>query len=151
MQNFLIRLSRFMQGRYGTDDLNKALFILWLIINIINTVFIKSMWVSIFIALIAVLIIFRSLSRNIYSRQKENQNYLYYFSKVKPYLAKIKPLAKKVADWFKLQMRKFKDRKTHRYIKCPYCKAVIRVPFRKGKHTVLCPRCTVDFKTNIKF
>lgn len=151
MQNFLIRLSKFMQGRYGTDDFNKALFILWLIINIINTIFIKSIGIRVFLWIIVAIILFRSLSKDIYKRQNENERYFYYVCKVKPFLVKLKPVAKKISDWFKLQIRKIKDRKTHRYIKCPYCKASIRVPFKRGKHTVKCPRCTVDFKTNIKF
>lgn len=151
MQNFFYKLASFMQGRYGTDNLNKALFIVWLIINIINTVFIRSFWLQMITNLIVVLILFRSLSRNIDRRSRENETYLYYFNRVKPFFAKLKPISEKVCAWFKLQSRKIKDRKTHRYVKCPYCKANIRVPFRKGKHTVNCPRCAVDFKTNIKF
>ncbi len=151
MQNFLFRLAKFMHGRYGTDQLNHGLFILWLIMNILNTIFIKSRWVSISITLLFVIILFRSLSRNISQRQQENTDYLYYLNKVKPFFAKLKPVTTKIFSWFKLQFRKIKDIKTHRYVKCPYCKATIRVPFRKGKHTVNCPRCTVDFKTNIRF
>lgn len=149
MQNFFAKLAGFMYGRYGNDKLNIALFVLWLVINIINTIFIRNFWVHLIISLILVLILvliaFRTLSKNIDKRSRENQTFLYYYDRVKPLFAQ------KVGAWFKLQIRKIQDRKTHRYIKCPYCKATIRVPFRKGKHTVNCPRCTVDFQTNIKF
>lgn len=150
MQNLLFRFLKFMQGRYGTDQLNHGLFILWLILNITNTIFIKSIWVSISITLLILIVLFRSLSRNIPQRQKENTNYLYYLGKVKPLFAKLKPITTKISSWLKLQFRKIKDIKTHRYVKCPYCKANIRVPFKKGRHTINCPRCTVDFKKNIK-
>ena len=30
------------------------------------------------------------------------------------------------------------DRKTHRYVKCPYCKAQLRVKYQRGKHKVHC-------------
>lgn len=151
MHNFFSKIASFMYGRYGNDNLNGALFVLWLIINVLNTIFIRSFWLQLITNLIIVLIIFRTLSRNVDKRSRENQTFLYYYNRVKPFFAKLKPMAKKVGSWFKLQSRKFKDRKTHRYIKCPYCKATIRVPFRKGNHTVKCPRCIVDFKTNIKF
>lgn len=151
MNNFFNKLAGFMYGRYGNDNLNIALGVLWLIINVINTVFIRSFWLQMITNLIVVLIIFRTLSKNIDKRSRENQTFLYYYNRVKPAVAKIKPFFKKVGAWFSLQSRKIKDRKTHRYIKCPYCKATIRVPFRKGKHSVNCPRCTVDFKTNIRF
>lgn len=155
MNNFFSKLANFMQGRYGNDNLNIALGVVWLIINIINTVFIRIFWVNMIIHLILILIfaliLFRTLSRNISKRTRENETFLYYYNRTKPFRDKIKPFCQKVVAWFKLQLRKIEDRKTHRYIKCPYCKAVIRVPFRKGKHTVNCPRCTVDFKTNIRF
>lgn len=155
MNNFFSKLANFMQGRYGNDNLNIALGVVWLIINIINTVFIRIFWVNVIIHLILILIfaliLFRTLSRNISKRTRENETFLYYYNRTKPFRDKIKPFFQKVVAWFNLQSRKIKDRKTHRYIKCPYCKATIRVPFRKGKHSVNCPRCTVDFKTNIRF
>ena len=151
MHNFFSKIVRFMYGRYGNDNLNIALGVLWLICNVINTIFVRSFWFQLITNLILVLIILRVLSRNIEKRKRENELFLYYYDKIKPVILKVKPFANKVVSWFKLQSRKIKDRKTHRYVKCPYCKATIRVPFRKGKHTVNCPRCAVDFKTNIKF
>lgn len=144
MRNFFTKVSQFMYGRYGMDKLNIGLFVLWLIINIINTVFFRNFIVQLVTYLIVLLIIFRCLSRNIAQRSKENDIYLKYYYKVKPFFIKL-------VEWFRLQKRKFSNRKTHRYVKCPYCKAAIRVPFRKGKHTVNCPRCCEDFKINIRF
>lgn len=151
MGNFFQKITQFMYGRYGNDKLNIGLCILWLIINILNTVFFGIIWIQLFTYLIVALIIFRCLSRNIAQRSKENEKFLDFCDWARPAVIKVKQYFCKAAEWFRLQYRKFKDRKTHRYIKCPYCKAVIRVPFRKGKHSVRCPRCTESFKTNILF
>ena len=151
MGNFFQKISQFMYGRYGNDKLNIGLCILWLIINILNTLFFRSIWIQLFTYLIVALIIFRCLSRNIAQRSKENEKFLDFCDWARPAVLKTKQFFHKVVEWFRLQSRKFKDRKTHRYIKCPYCKAVIRVPFRKGNHSVKCPRCTEPFKTNIRF
>ena len=53
---------------------------------------------------------------------------------------------RRIKGFFKLQKNKFKDRKTHVYRKCPKCKAVLRLPKAKGKHTVVCPRCKNRFE-----
>lgn len=151
MGNFFQKITQFMYGRYGNDKLNIGLCILWLIINIINTVFFRIMWIQLFTYLIVAVIIFRCLSRNISQRSKENEKFMEFCDWARPGVLKVKQFFHKVVEWFRLQYRKFKDRKTHRYIKCPYCKAVIRVPFRKGNHSVKCPRCTEPFKTNIRF
>ena len=69
-------------------------------------------------------IFFRTMSRNIAKRRAENQ---------------------KFCNFFKLRKNKFRDRKTHVYRKCPSCKAVLRLPKAKGKHTVSCPKCKNKF------
>ena len=40
---------------------------------------------------------------------------------------------------------KFKDRKTHKYYKCPRCKQYLRVPKNKGKIKLSCPKCKNTF------
>jgi len=120
-----------MYGRYGSDTLNKVLIIIYTVVVVVSTVlslFIDSVWFSfayfaISITLIYV-IFFRMFSRNIQKRRREND---------------------KFCGFFKLRRNKFRDRKTHVYKKCPHCKAVLRLPKAKGKHTVICPRCKNRF------
>lgn len=47
----------------------------------------------------------------------------------------------KLKAWFRLRKDMWRDRKTHKYFKCRNCKAVIRVPKRKGGGVVACPKC----------
>ena len=55
----------------------------------------------------------------------------------------------KVKGFFNLQKREFADRKTHRYRTCPHCKATVRLRYKKGNHTVCCPKCRKDFNVKI--
>lgn len=126
MKNFLYKIAQFMQGRYGTDQLNNSLLVLWLVLAFINMF--ARLWVISIIELILVALYFyRALSKNIYKRGYENRKFL--------------PVYNAVTNFFILQYKKIKDFKTHRYVKCSYCKAQLRVPNKKGKHTVRCPKC----------
>ena len=59
MRNFFFKFSEFMYGRYGGDKLNIGLAVLWLAVNILNTVIFRSIWLRLFDLLIIALIIFR--------------------------------------------------------------------------------------------
>ena len=66
---------RFMQGRYGVDDLYRFLF--WLaVIGIVLNWFVKSSALSFLTTLILVYAMYRVLSRNHSARYTENQKYL---------------------------------------------------------------------------
>lgn len=126
-----------MYGRYSAvDSLNKALLILWIILAVLN-IFISNIFFYILTLVPPVFVIFRMMSKNTYKRSKENQIFLKYCSKAKV--------------WFVLQQNKFKDRKTKRYLTCPNCKATVRVPNKKGEHTICCPKCRKDFTKKILF
>ena len=129
---FRERFARFMAGRYGVDALNQGLMILYFVLLVAGL-----FWWPITVLGYAALVwlVFRMFSRNIYKRQQENLKYL----KVK----------NKFTGFWGLQKRKWQDRKTHRYRKCPHCKATVRLPFKKGKHTVCCPKCKTDFQVKI--
>ena len=68
VRNFFWKFSEFMYGRYGNDKLNIGLAVLWLAVNILNTVLFRSIWLRLFDLLIVILIIFRCLSKNIPQR-----------------------------------------------------------------------------------
>lgn len=132
------RLSAFFYGRYGNDKFNIALLVLYVIFAIINVIVRNIFAIRIFYFLqwtILITVLFRSLSRNISARRKENEWFERNFSGF--------------TDWFKLIFKRLKDIKYKRYRRCPNCKAIIRLPIKRGRHNVKCPSCNVNFKVNI--
>jgi predicted membrane protein len=127
---------RFMYGRYGTDSFNKLLFILCLVLIFVNFL-LNNVILFVISWIVLIIYFFRSFSRNIYKRQAENRKYLY--------------IKKKVLAFFKLQKSRWTDRKKFVYRKCKNCKAIVRLPRKKGKHVVCCPKCRKDFNVIVRF
>ena len=125
-----------MQGRYGHDKLNTFIWILAAVLYIVN-LFVRSPILVIVILLLGALAVFRSLSKNITKRLYENNRFVSIYTAV--------------ADFFKRQYMKVRDFKTHRYLRCPHCKAQLRLKKRTGVQSIHCPRCGTDFKKNILF
>ena len=134
MKNIRNRFYKFMYGRYGSDKLNRCL--LWLYVGLVllrmiifvfvdEPIIVTLLYYVLSISLF-VTIIYRMFSRNIAKRRRENERFL---------------------GFLRLLKNKFKDRKTHVYRKCPKCRAVLRLPKARGKHTVVCPRCKERFST----
>lgn len=127
IRNFL---SRFMAGRYGTDQLNTALMITYLALYLIS---ILSGWAVLYwVALVLVFVtLFRCLSRQVDRRRAENAKFL---QVVRPVRRKLKNMMARIKD------------KDHRYFKCPNCKQQMRVPRGKGRITVHCRSCGATFE-----
>lgn len=136
VRNFLQKAAEFMQGRYGHDKLNTLIWILAAALYVIN-IFARSPILMIIVLLLGALAIFRSLSTNITKRMYENNRFVSIYTAV--------------ADFFKRQYMKIRDFKTHRYLRCPYCKAQLRLKKRTGVQHIHCPKCGEDFKKNIPF
>lgn len=122
-QNFL---RRFMVGRNGLDALNQMLFVLYILVWIADW-FVDSWIMTAATILVVIVFMFRFFSKNLYQRNRENQVWLRI---VRPF-----------AFFFRLQKRKWNERRSHRFRRCKQCKTVLRVKRLKGKHTVACPRC----------
>lgn len=136
MRNFMRKIAMFMQGRYGNDKLNYLLLIITAVIYVIY-IFVRSPWIFVISMVPFGLYIFRALSKNINKRVYENNRYVRIYTTV--------------ANFFKRQYYKIRDFKTHRYVKCPYCKSQLRLKKRTGTQKIHCPRCNEDFKKNILF
>lgn len=134
MNNLRTKFIRFMYGRYGVDSLYYALFAVWGVITVIN-IFAQSAVLSVLGTVSAVWMIWRSLSRNIQKRRAENEKYMI--------------LRRPVKSWLILQRDRIRDRKTARYRKCTHCSAIVKLPVKKGKHTVVCPKCGGRFDVRI--
>ena len=96
------------------------------VLLVINT-FVSNNIIRLFEVLLIVIIFYRYMSKNIKLRKKENDKYL--------------EIKDKIIKLFDYNKKKYKDRNTHMYKKCPKCKQKIRLPLKKGKHTVKCPNC----------
>ena len=120
------RYIKFMKDRYGIDELYKFLLLICFVLLVINT-FVSNNIIRLFEVLLIVIIFYRYMSKNIKLRKKENDKYL--------------EIKDKIIKLFDYNKKKYKDRNTHMYKKCPNCKQKIRLPLKKGKHTVKCPNC----------
>jgi len=124
-------MDKLLKERYGTDELYRFMIIIVFILIIIN-LFIKSYIIELLGFIILVMSFLRIFSKNKDRRRKENNIYLSYKNKIIKYL-----------DY---QKRKYNDRNTHMYKKCPSCRQKIRLPLKKGKHKVKCPKCKNTFE-----
>ena len=134
------RMQQSMIGRYGIDALYKALLVIYLILVVTGSALARvsrPVYTVLWVLSLAVLIyaIFRSFSRNIAARQRENARWL--------------TLTAPIRREGRLLRDKWTFRKTHVFKKCPGCKAVLRLPRKKGKHTVNCPHCHKNFTVHV--
>ena len=136
---FRERLARFFWGRNGTDGLYYGLFVLYLLLWVLQLIFRDSRSLTAVFGLLSVVVLaimlFRAFSRNLYKRRRENEIFMSFFRRIK--------------SFFLLQKNKIRDRRDFVYKKCPACKATLRLPRRKGEHTVRCPRCSERFNVKV--
>ena len=115
-------LTRFMQGRYGTDKLNSVILWTGLVVCIVS-MFVPMGWPNLLLATLSYVFLgiamFRCFSRNTYKRYQENRRFMFFLERIK-------------------------DRE-HRYYTCPKCRQSVRVPRGKGKISITCPKCREKF------
>ena len=137
LQRFINTVRQFMAGRYGSDQLNRFLFVLYLIVWVGARFFRNNAvagWVfTILLWVLLILMLWRTLSRNITARQKENQRFLRIWGPV--------------GRWLGHQWERLRDIRRYRYRTCPGCSARLRLPIKRGRRTVTCQRCRTQFKT----
>lgn len=131
MRNFFIRVMQkirtFFYGRNGFDDLAKLSLILSIIFFLIYGFMPFSILKLLFSLITYGLMIyayFRILSKNVYKRTQENKKYLGAINMTKT---------------------RWKQRKTHKFYRCPKCKTWLRVPKGRGKITITCVKCSTKF------
>jgi len=123
MRDFLEKLrwqmQRFMQGRNGSDEMNRILTYVLVVLYVIS-LFTKSTLLYYITLAGFIYVIFRMMSRNLYARREENRKFV-----TKLETARIK----------------FEQRKDYKIFRCKGCGRNIRVPRGKGKIEVTCPMC----------
>ena len=136
MRSFFYKLSsamaRFMYGRNGTDQLNWAILVMYLVLWVIRIlvsaldVTVAAMIIDVIMFLLAVVLLWRTFSKNLAKRRAENQRFINWWWPIKNRFAAAK--ARK-AD------------KAHKYFTYKNCKTLCRVPAGKGKIVITCPKC----------
>lgn len=121
---------RFMQDRRGFDSLGGAILILAAILSIVFR-FTRHIACWIVMALFMLWFLWRFFSHRIDRRAKENEWFL--------------ARTRRVRAWFRLQKNRVRDRKTHRFYRCPGCRNTVRVPKGRGKIRITCPICREIF------
>ena len=115
-----------MYGRNGIDSLNRALFIP-IVLFLVVGMFLQGTTKIVISLLVWVLIIymyFRTFSKNLVKRRKENEWY------------------ERKANYIKTRI---KQAKQYRFYTCPNCKTHLRVPRGVGKITITCKKCGTKF------
>ena len=142
---FFDRITSFMRSRYGfgqryADRINLCLLVTYFVLGVVNMI-VRNVVATYILSALSVAtvayLLFRIFSRNIPARRAENEAFCLFF--------------RAIGGFFKYNFRKIKDVGRARYRKCRFCGATLRLPIRRGKHTVCCPRCKERFDVRILF
>ncbi len=133
LMKFYNGISKFMYGRNGVDKLSIALLVVSIVLTIVAQI-IHSPWLMIVYYVGVLVVLLRTLSKDLNRRHKENQWFMSIWGKV--------------ISRFNIYKRMFAERNTHRFFKCPHCKTYVRVPKGKGKIVITCAKCKKEFTQN---
>ncbi len=124
-------MARFMEGRNGPDQLTQCLIWVGLGCYVIS-------WITglLPLSLAGFLLyawsLFRMFSRNRVKRFAENQKYLNLRGKIRTETSQF--------------IRRLKNMKQYKYLRCPQCRARLRLPRKVGTVTVRCGKCGNSFE-----
>lgn len=122
---------KFMNGRYGVDQFSMVLLVTSILLMIIGRL--TGLSLFIFISYIPLIFsIYRMFSKDIAKRRMENYKFSIFIS----------PIYSK----YKKMQRRFKERKTYKYFKCPNCHTELRLPKGKNRIKITCPKCKEKFE-----
>lgn len=127
------KFQKFMQGRYGADAFSQFLSYVALVLTILILIFGGSYSTTLIVIPLAIIIYsyFRAFSKNTYKRAGENQKFLNATAGIRQFFVRLK--------------NHTIGTKTHKYFTCKQCKTELRVPKRKGKIKVRCPKCGAEY------
>ena len=141
MQNLLLKIRSFMEGRNGPDKLTVGIIVVYGILAFVK-IFLRFSYIAYVIVSVlqyAVLAyaVFRILSKNIQKRYNENFRFEQFLKRWQPY-----------AEHMKLRVQFIK---THRFRTCKNCGNFLRM--KKGKHrkNIVCPRCGKELTFHFLF
>ena len=127
------KLSRFMAGRNGNDQLNIFLLAVDIVLLVIAAIFNNGFGKYLNFLVLALLIYayFRMFSRNLCRRREENGKYI--------------RLKYRVSAAYRVRRERWVQRKDYKFFTCPACRTTLRVPRGHGKIKVVCRKCGCSF------
>ena len=167
MSNWKLKLIRFFAGRHGIDSLYTALTVGAFALIFVN-LFLG--WWIIDLLILAMLCwsAFRTFSRNHAARRRENDLWVKIWKKITFGKGPVRDWRASYGGYGgygygngygnygyppprppRPKKKKLKTDKDHCFRICPECRANIRLPKQRGKHTVVCPRCKCRFEVRI--
>ncbi|MGN0559900.1 MAG: hypothetical protein ACI4K8_02470, partial [Candidatus Fimenecus sp.] len=133
-----------------SDHMQILLVAVYFLLALVN-VFTRSRIVGALEMLVLIYTLFRVFSKNIPARENENRivtawgykiRDAFRFREANAQRRKDRRAERKAQRAVQKERRKDKE---HIYRECPECGATLRLPRKKGKHSVLCPRCGNKF------
>ena len=124
------KFRQFMAGRYGTDALNPFLSILAVALLLVSPLTRLGLFTWPGLAP-PIYCSFRTFRVTISPRTQGNY--------------RVGPFPERVGGKWKGVKRRWADRNTYRYYRCPKCRQMLRVPKGRGRIEISCPRCGTQF------
>ncbi len=136
-----------MYGRYGTDELYLFCTILSLVLVVADFIVQAAMpastaktvvTISLLVAIVGLFawMTFRSMSKKIYKRRRENGIYLNIVGALKRFFT---------FNTSRKTKSQNKDDALYIFRDCTKCSATLRLPRKKGRNKVKCPKCSHKF------
>lgn len=150
--NFQEKFYKFMYGRYGNDQLNMFLSVLSIILAVCsvvlqivipNPIAKNIVFYSLLAAVIAIFVITicRAMSRKIHERRVENGRFIHFSRALKRFFT-FNTSSKTKSHNQDTDVYIFRD--------CTKCAATLRLPRKKGRNKVKCPKCSHSFYVRSK-
>ena len=130
MMRFFNWWTRFMSGRYGMDQLGIATVVVYLLLAV-PAGWLRNPILELIALLFLALFIFRSFSRKAANRYRENQAFL--------------KIWRPIWSWLHHPAQTFREHRAYKYYRCPTCRQTLRVPRKRGKIRIRCPKCGTEF------
>ena len=125
-------LRKIMYGRYGGDQLNNALMVLFLVLYLLSGL-LRNRLLRVLALAVLLWSFYRLMSRKIDKRRAENAHFI--------------ELARPVLERIRAHRCRSRD-KDHIYFKCPSCGQQLRAPKGLGKISITCRNCGATFEEN---
>lgn len=149
---FMEKFYRFMYGRYGNDQLNMFLSVLSIalaVCSIVLQIVIPNPVAKnvVFYSMLAVVVglfvitICRTMSKKIHNRRVENGRFIHFSRALKRFFT-FNTSSKTASHNKDTDLYIFRD--------CTKCSATLRLPRKKGRNRVKCPKCSHSFYVKSK-